>query len=191
MAADRKKWILEAASKSFALFGYKATTMEQVARIAGVGKGTIYTFFATKEELFDAIMAEVIQEMKLVADTAIRPDLTFSENLQQALGEILRFRSNHELLIKLSHEINEMGTVKVQEGMKQLEAAILAFIEKHVRQAAGRGEVRDCDPQIAAFVIMKLYISFVYDWDRNHEPLTQQKIAELFQLFLFEGLAVR
>lgn len=49
--ADRKKLIVEAAEKSFSEFGYKATTMDHVARRAGVGKGTIYTFFKNKEEL--------------------------------------------------------------------------------------------------------------------------------------------
>lgn len=191
MAADRKKWILEAASKSFALFGYKATTMEQVAKIAGVGKGTIYTFFATKEELFDAIMTEVIQEMKGIADTAVREEFTFSEKVQRALDEILRFRSNHELLIKLSHEIDEMGTPMAQEGMKKLESAVLHFLEKHVHLAVERGEIRACDPEIAAFVMMKMYVSFVYDWDRNHNPMSKEKIAEIIRIFLFEGLAVR
>jgi AcrR family transcriptional regulator len=191
MAADRKKWILEAASKSFALFGYKATTMEQVAKIAGVGKGTIYTFFANKEELFDAIMSEVIQEMKGIADTAVREENSFFENLQRALDEILSFRSNHELLIKLSHEINEMGTPKAQEGMKKLENAILGFLEKNVRRAIDQGDIRPCEPHVAAFVMMKLYVSFVYDWDRNHEPFTKEKISELYRVYLFEGLAVR
>ncbi|MBW4840864.1 MAG: TetR/AcrR family transcriptional regulator, partial [Paenibacillaceae bacterium] len=50
---DRRKLVVEAAEKSFALFGYKATTMDHVAKIANVAKGTIYTFFTNKEELFD------------------------------------------------------------------------------------------------------------------------------------------
>lgn len=49
MAIDRKQSVVDAASKSFALFGYKATTMEQVAKLANVGKGTIYTFLKTKK----------------------------------------------------------------------------------------------------------------------------------------------
>lgn len=191
MAADRKKWILEAASKSFALFGYKATTMDQVAKIAGVGKGTIYTFFANKEELFDAIMDEVIQEMKGIADLAVREEYTFSEKLQRALDEILRFRSNHELLIKLSHEIKEMGTPMAQEGMKKLETAILHFLEKQAKIAIERGDIRPCDPQIAAFVMVNLYISLVYEWSQDNEPLSKEQIAEMMGIFLFEGLAVR
>jgi AcrR family transcriptional regulator len=191
MAADRKKWILEAASKSFALFGYKATTMEQVAKIAGVGKGTIYTFFSTKEELFDAIMTDVIQEMKRIADQVIQEELTFIKKLERVLEEFYRFRSNHELLIRLSHEISEMGTAKAQEGMKSLEGAILGFLEKNVRTAMEHGEIRSCDPQVAAFVILKMYVSFVYDWDRTHGALTKDQISEFFHVYLFEGLAVR
>ncbi|GAA3330028.1 hypothetical protein GCM10020331_080890 [Ectobacillus funiculus] len=45
MAIDRKWAIIEAATASFASFGYKATTIDQVAKMANVGKGTIYTFF--------------------------------------------------------------------------------------------------------------------------------------------------
>lgn len=57
MSVDRKKLILEAATKSFSLFGYKATTMDQVAKIANVGKGTIYTFYKNKEELLKKLFS--------------------------------------------------------------------------------------------------------------------------------------
>ncbi len=43
-------------------FGYKATTMDQVARLANVGKGTIYTFFKNKEELFSKATRRYIEE---------------------------------------------------------------------------------------------------------------------------------
>ena len=41
MATDKKLKIINAAKKSFSNFGYKATTMDQIAKIAQVGKGTI------------------------------------------------------------------------------------------------------------------------------------------------------
>ena len=49
MAIDRKRSIIDAATKSFSAFGYKATTMDQVAKLANVGKGTIYTFSKIKK----------------------------------------------------------------------------------------------------------------------------------------------
>ena len=190
MAVDRRRWILDAATKSFSLFGYKATTMDQVAKIANVGKGTIYTFFSTKEDLFDEIMKQVIQEVKAAADRVIRPECSFLENLQNALYEILEFRRNHELLIKLSHEIDDMGTPMAQEGMQKLEAAVLNFLRVKVQEAAERKDIKPCDPELTAFVMLKLYVSFVYDWEKNHPPLEKERIAELFRVYLFEGLAV-
>ena len=73
---DRRQEILEAATKSFSLFGFKATTMDQVAKIANVGKGTIYTFFDNKEDLFHAIVFTMINQMKAEKDAVIKYPLS-------------------------------------------------------------------------------------------------------------------
>lgn len=68
---------MDSAEKSFALFGYKATTMEQVARLANVGKGTIYTFFENKEELFDEILRSIIADMKQITEQTVNEENSF------------------------------------------------------------------------------------------------------------------
>ena len=73
MAVNRRQDILNAATQSFSLFGYKATTMDQVAKLASVGKGTIYTFFANKEELFNEIITKLIADMQQKATGVIVP----------------------------------------------------------------------------------------------------------------------
>jgi DNA-binding transcriptional regulator YbjK len=47
--------ILAAASTVFSLNGYSATRMADIATLAGITKGTIYLYFTSKEELFNAI----------------------------------------------------------------------------------------------------------------------------------------
>ena len=69
--------IVDAAEKSFSMFGYKGTTMEQVARIANVGKGTIYTFFDSKEALFTSILNSMIEDLRQTAVAAIKPGRPF------------------------------------------------------------------------------------------------------------------
>ena len=68
--------LLLRSNKVFSAFGYKATTTS-VAKLANVGKGTIYTFFKNKEELFGEIISNLITEMKQVAESAIRSDVSF------------------------------------------------------------------------------------------------------------------
>jgi AcrR family transcriptional regulator len=187
---DRKKQVLEAASRSFALFGYKATTMEQVAKIANVGKGTIYTFFDTKEQLFDEILHEVISEMKKIILREVDHDKNFFENLFRVLDSLLEFRSEHELLMKLSQEVRDVGTPQSQEAMARIESVILNYMEKEIRHAITRHELRECDPGIVSFLMVKMYVALTSEWNKNHEPLTKNQIKEHIRLFLEDGLAV-
>lgn len=187
---DRKKQVLEAASRSFALFGYKATTMEQVAKIANVGKGTIYTFFDTKEQLFDEILHEVISEMKKIILREVDHDKNFFENLFRVLDSLLEFRSEHELLMKLSQEVRDVGTPQSQEAMARIESVILNYMEKEIRHAITRNELRECDPGIVSFLMVKMYVALTSEWNKNHEPLTKNQIKEHIRLFLEDGLAV-
>lgn len=186
---DRRSLIVDAAGKSFALFGYKATTMDQVAKIAGVGKGTIYTFFTNKEELFHEIMGRLIREMKQVAEQALDPASGFFENLNRVLDRLLDFRERHELAVKLMQEVRELGTPMADEGIRAMESAIVNYIRVQIEAAVDKGDIKPCDPEITAFVILKLYIALTADWKQYHEPLDKARTAELLRLYLQEGLA--
>ncbi|CAN1723745.1 TetR/AcrR family transcriptional regulator [Hyphomicrobium sp. 1Nfss2.1] len=86
--AERPSEILEAAFEEFALHGYAATRLEDVAARAGVTKGTIYVYFQNKEQVFEALAVQRGQELfdralPFIEDTAeptpesVRADLTF------------------------------------------------------------------------------------------------------------------
>ncbi len=190
MAMDRKQLIVEAATKSFSLFGYKATTMDGVAKIANVGKGTIYTFFANKEELFGDIMSRMIGEMKQVAEGAIDPELPFFDNLYAALERVLDFREEHELALKLSQEVREIGTPMAVEALNRIERAVVGYIAEWVRASVDKGEIRPCEPEMTAFVMLKLYMALTVEWKKTHEPLGKEKVAERLRFYLEQGLAM-
>src|SRR5471030_2254111 len=56
----RPQELLAAALEQFVERGFAATRLEDVARRAGVSKGTLYLYFANKEELFKAVVRESI-----------------------------------------------------------------------------------------------------------------------------------
>jgi len=187
---DRRQQILDAAARSFSIYGYKATTMDQVAKDAKVGKGTIYTFFADKEELFKDILNEFILQMKQVAEAVMDDQLPFFENLHNVLLNMVNFRESHRLMIQLTHEVKDMGTRAAIEAQREVESAIIGFIRRKIETAIERGQIRECDPEITAFVMLRLYVSFVSGWNGTRGKLPNEEIARLFQLYLVEGLAV-
>jgi len=187
LAIDRKQSVLDAASKSFSLFGYKATTMDQVAKMANVGKGTIYTFFKNKEELFDEIVSRMIRDMLQQAESAISSERTFFENAQAAIYRMLQFRTEHQLMLKLVQE-QEMGTSAVKDVLVQVENEILTYIKKRIEAAIAKGEIQSCDPEVTAFLLVKMYVALVYDWEKQHQPLSEQQISDLIELYFLRGL---
>ena len=66
--------ILREAQKLFQRFGLKKTTMEDIARSMGKGKSTLYYYYCSKEEIFDAViskeMTEVFHDAKAAAEKA-------------------------------------------------------------------------------------------------------------------------
>nr|WP_145403467.1 TetR/AcrR family transcriptional regulator [Paenibacillus xylanexedens] len=187
---DRRQQVIHAAAQSFAMFGYKATTMDQVAKIANVGKGTIYTFFTNKEQLFDQILVEVIQEMKNIAHREVYQESSFFENLFRVLDALLEFRRDHELLVKLSQELKDFGTLQAKAGLDKVEKVTSDFLARELEKARESGEIRDCDPQVVAFMMIRLYTALTADWSKLHEPLSKDEIKSYFRLFLMEGIAV-
>lgn len=191
MSIDRKQQIIQAATNSFSLFGYKATTMDQIAKLANVGKGTIYTFYKNKEELFHEIISSLIHEMKVTVEKTLHEDLSFYEKVDRALFKLLEFRTDHKLMIKLIQEEKEMGTPAVKDVVQKIENTIVQYVGRIVQKGIEKGEIKPCDPEITAFVILKLYIALIFDWEKVHKPLEKDEISKLFKLYLLNGLSKR
>ncbi|WP_207952214.1 TetR/AcrR family transcriptional regulator [Paenibacillus turpanensis] len=188
---ERKHKIIEAAKTSFSLYGYKGTTMDRIAKIAGVGKGTIYIFFENKEVLLNEIITGLVDEMNREADKAILGKETIREKHHAAIYALLMYRKEHELLIKLAREENDIGTEAVKKALQELETQIVDLISSRLTRAIKNGWIKECDPEITAFVMYKMYTALVYDWESKHSPLTDERISELFGLYLMDGLAVK
>jgi AcrR family transcriptional regulator len=61
-AAERRKMIVAAARHLFAQQGFQATTTRDIARAVGVSDALLYTYFATKQEVLDAILQEGLEQ---------------------------------------------------------------------------------------------------------------------------------
>ncbi len=188
---DRRQEIMAAAAKSFSLFGYKATTMDQVAKIANVGKGTIYTFFSNKEELFKAIVLKMIDEMRDEADAVSMEGASFEQNAHARLMRMLKFRKTHQLYAKLIDEEKELRTPAVGEVLQAIEQEIVTYIKEKIENAVAKGELKPCDTELVAYLLFKSYLALVADWSKNHdEELGEERIAALLSGTIFKSLSV-
>src|SRR6185437_2604019 len=60
--SSKRRQILDGARKVFMDLGFDGASMNEIARLAGVSKGTLYVYFADKNRLFEAIVEEEARE---------------------------------------------------------------------------------------------------------------------------------
>ncbi len=74
--------ILKEARKLFQQFGVKKTTMEDIAKSMGKGKSTLYYYFCSKEDIFDAVILEEMDEVFTSVKHAVEKAATAEEKLK-------------------------------------------------------------------------------------------------------------
>lgn len=99
--ADRNQRILDAAAGLFLQNGLRATTMEAVAKAAGVAKPTLYSRFPDKESLFRAIGTSVMQGYRITFDQALAAPGTPVDRITAAIAA--KHAAYHQLLGTSSH----------------------------------------------------------------------------------------
>lgn len=126
-----KAEILKAAQKLFQQFGLNKTTMEEIAQAAGKGKSTLYYYYKSKEEIFDAVLFYEMDDVFRLTQEAIAKAPTASEKLREfAITKFKVVQDKTNLYNIVSGEIREDIKVlnKVRNRYNQCELNLLINI---------------------------------------------------------------
>src|SRR5215467_5583291 len=83
MEREKREFILSAATRLFARFGFKKTSVDEIAKQAGVAKGTVYLAAETKEDLFYQSVHREVRAWTAELSRMIDPRVPAEELLQQ------------------------------------------------------------------------------------------------------------
>jgi len=112
--SSRKEDIANAFQRHFNHFGFKKTSVDDIAKELQISKKTIYQFFDTKEEIFYFVVNRVAQQYVNRMRTDLAPLPTFQEKLAGLLREIFTqakkwLRSNDAFEFRYKYEIAELA----------------------------------------------------------------------------------
>jgi AcrR family transcriptional regulator len=134
-AAANRERILDAARRLFSEHGLGAS-MDDVARAAGVGAGTLYRRFATKEALLDAILGDALERFHAFSLEALREDDAFAGLellLERTVQLQLENRAFLEVLAMRLHDEPQLAAARER---------VRPLIEQLVAKAQGQGTLR-------------------------------------------------
>jgi AcrR family transcriptional regulator len=183
-----RKAILQAAVQLFGDKGYERTSIDELARAAGVGKGTIYSYFQTKSEIFLAFCEDELDHVYAEVAEKTMVDAPLPEQLMALfLGEF-RYVTRHKDFGRLL--LREMIFPKelTVERSKDLDNRYIDFLSTMCKKAQERGELRrDVDLLFVCGHFYALYLITVSAWYMGRLQ-TEDDVAEALQLLLQQSM---
>lgn len=143
---DRPSEITEAALQAFAEKGYDATRVDDVAQRAGVSKGLMYLYFRTKEELFKAVVKNVvIRRLDTLLNTLETTELSSEEFLRGPLLDFMKQvpGSPIAIVIRLLIAEGQRHPDLVDYYWNHVVNKGLTAISRFIRRGVERGEFRE------------------------------------------------
>lgn len=171
---DRKQEILTEAMKVFSQRGVKNTTMEEIADAAGIGKGTIYEYFRSKDDIFAEAFRRYMDDM----DEAIARRLLRVYDPVEKLKAVLS--GFVEMMQDTSTDFVEIMVEFWAEGVQSKQRSPVFDIRKAyednrkliasiLEEGMTDGTFRKTDPAITASIIIGSIDGLMLQWffDRN------------------------
>ena len=183
--------ILEAAETLFLRQGVAHTSLEQIARQAGVTRGAVYWHFKNKADLFHAMLSQVRLPAELIAQ---RVKLCDPENpivglrnlCTEAMATLVREPSKRQIftiLLRRCEFTDEMLEAEQQHEVfinEFIDLCTALFAEPHVTAQLRPG----ISPRMAAVTLHSLFVGLLSDWLRDPHLLDASNIQPYLDILL-------
>jgi TetR/AcrR family transcriptional regulator, fatty acid metabolism regulator protein len=167
-AVDKRRQILDAASRVFARTGFHACRVSDIADEAGVAYGLVYHYFKSKDEVLNQLFTERWSVLLSAIDEVDSQDRSARSKLDACAGFIIdSYRHDPDLMkvivVEVTRAANSFGRTHLPEIRRAYES-----IEKIVADGQSKGEFRaDVDAEFASMwfygAIEQLLSGWVFD----------------------------
>jgi AcrR family transcriptional regulator len=166
--SSKRRQILDGACKVFLDLGFDGASMGDIARAAGVSKGTLYVYFADKCRLFEAIVEEAVRERRQLAfyfDPACDIKTTLRRFGEAYIGMLCRPRggSAARMVFAIAERMPEIGRRYYEVMIQKTINRLAEYLDGRVKQQ--ELVIDDCQLAATQFMLMcqaSLFLPFIY-----------------------------
>ena len=172
---SRRDAILEVAANTFLENGYAGTTMSGIAAQLGGSKGTLWSYYPSKDVLFGAVLDRVTsafrEQLTLTLNAADPMETALTKFCTKYLTKLTVPQSLalHRLVLGEAARFPEMGRIFYERAPWKTQELLACYLEA----AMARGQLRRHDPSAAAQYLISLCIS------QSHQQLLTGVLHEL------------
>jgi AcrR family transcriptional regulator len=166
--SSKRRQILDGARKVFLDLGFDGASMGEIARAAGVSKGTLYVYFADKSRLFEAIVEEeTLEQGKIRFNLDPERDVrtTLTEFGQAYIALICRPGGGSAIrtVMAIAERMPDVGRRYYEHVLAQTISRLATYLEARVK--LNEVSIDDCQFAASQFLLMcqaSLFLPFIF-----------------------------
>jgi AcrR family transcriptional regulator len=184
----RRQAIIDTSARVFARKGYHATGLTELCAANDLGKGALYHYIGSKEELLAAIHDRVMDEVMIGADRVAEAGGSATAKLAMLGAELLDVihRYPHHVWVFL-HEFPAL-TGERAERFRGRRREYERRVEVVLQAGTDSGEFRNVDPWLTARAWLGMH-NYTYLWLKPDAPLSARDVAKPFADIFIQGIA--
>ena len=155
--------LLDVAAQRFASTGYRQTTLEEIARHAGVAKASMYRYFENKQELLAKIFVKVadtvVKGIQPIQTTTLPPE----EKLRRAVQHLLHTIGENVSLFTVFYSEEADLPPKLRAEIMVVRQRLAANLESILQEGMEQGGFRPLDAKLIVYAIMGM-CGWLHKW---------------------------
>jgi AcrR family transcriptional regulator len=184
----RRQAIVDTSARLFARRGYDATGMTELCEANDLGRGALYHYIGSKEELLAAIHDRVMDEVMEGAERASGAGASPTQTLRMLGAELLDIIARYpDHVWVFLHEFPALSGERAERfhrRRRELERHVEAALEAGVAS----GDFREVDPRLTALAWLGMH-NYAYLWMKSEGPLSAREIAQRFGDIFVQGIS--
>src|SRR5450631_31866 len=187
-SAARREAILTAALDEFSARGFEAARLDDVAKRAGVAKGTIYLYFRDKETLFQELIRAMLTPLVGTIEALGAADVPIGVLSEQVVELFVRevYETRRKDVIRLMNSEGRRFPKLAEFYYREVLSRIIAAVRAILRRAAARGEVPEALAEFPQIVAAPGLVAIIWSGlFERFEPLDVRKMMKTHVDLLF------
>ncbi|MEK6646999.1 MAG: TetR/AcrR family transcriptional regulator [Candidatus Firestonebacteria bacterium] len=191
MSAEIRERIVKNAGELFLQFGFSKVTMDEIAKVLGMSKKTLYKFFPTKEKLLKEAFTFIITNISIKVNNLMADrNLDFIEKLRGISDFLIMFLSKISPYCMQDLKRNAFDMWQTIEKFRRKN--IMDCFGKLIEDGKKRGVIRkDCNTQVLLLVYLNAIQGIVNPEVLSQLPITASEGLDTILKVFFEGVLTK
>src|SRR5690242_411387 len=188
-SAERRDAILSAALDEFSSRGFEAARLDDVARRAGVAKGTIYLYFRDKESLFQELVRAMLTPLVGTIEALGQADIPLAVLADRIVELFVRevYETRRKDVIRLMISEGRRFPKLAEFYYREVLSRIISAVRTLLRHAAERGEIPEGLAEFPQIIAAPGLLAIIWNGlFERFEPLDVRKMMKTHVELLFE-----